>query len=196
MNGLTESRNGGRRTPPRVSPARRANHSMLEETLAPVVSDLLVAAEAQVQTVLAAAEADAGAELARAREEADRIVDEARSEGMRAASQVAAHELVEARQRARGLVLAARRRAYETFRRRVVEAVQQEAAAPGGQWIGERMEEMVRARVGGPSSSQRTGRALLTAVAESGSRRAVLGPEDLVDQALESMSAEIEGLWA
>lgn len=169
---------------------------MLDAALAPVAHDLLVAAEATVQRVLAAAEDEAAAELRRARAEAARILDEARADGVRAASQVAARELVGARQRARELVLAARCTAYETLRRRAVEAVEQEAARPEGQWITERLAELVRARVGGPSSSRPIGRPLLPVVAESGNRRAVLRPEDLVDQAFESMAAEIEGLWA
>jgi F0F1-type ATP synthase membrane subunit b/b' len=196
VRGLVESSDEVERSSLRGSRTPSASHSTLEDALAPVASDLLVAAEAYVRSVLAAADADAEAELARARVEAARILDEARSEGARAASQVAARDLVEARQSARELVLAARRKAYDAFRGRVVEALEREAAAPGGRWIGERLEELVRARVGGPASSRRIGHRPLTVVAESGNRRAVLRSEDLVDQAIESMAAEIEGLWA
>jgi len=162
----------------------------------PVGDAIVDAALARAQATRAAAAADARLELARAREEAARILDEARFDGTAAATATAASELTIARREARETILAARRRAYETLRDGAVKELVHRAATPDGRRLAERLQALVRDRVGASASVHTAGPGNLGAVAESGNRRAELEPDELVDQALESLGAGIEALWA
>ena len=87
--------------------------------------------------------------------------------------------------------------AYETLRDGAVAALVRQAATPEGRRLAERLQALVRDRVGavgvgaqrGPGQLGGGGRVPATG-GPSSSRRA------LVDQALESLGAEIEALWA
>jgi vacuolar-type H+-ATPase subunit E/Vma4 len=168
----------------------------MEAPLAPVVDALVAAAVERARATRAAADADAQAELARAGEEAKRLLDEARTDGATAAAAAATSQLTMARREARETVLAARRLAYETLRGHAVAALVHEAATPEGRRLAERLVALVRDRVGASASAHRAGPGNFGAVAESGNRRAAVGPAELVDQALESLGAGIEALWA
>jgi len=167
----------------------------LEAALAPVVDALIASADARARDERAAAQADAHAELARARAEAAGLLGEARTDGALAADHTVAVQLAEARRAARETILSARRDAYETLRRRTVEALELHTATPAGRWLGERVAALVRDRVGAAATVHRAGPGQLAAVAESGHWRAALGPAELVDQALESLATEIVALW-
>lgn len=173
-----------------------ARDASIEAALTPVAGSLLDLAAASAERARAEADADAAHALSRARADAAQILADARAEGARVAARAGAIQLIGARREAREAVLEARRRAYEALRQRAVEAVVAEAATTAGGWLGERLEELVRSRVGPGASTRRVGAGDLTAIAEAGHRRAVLGPEDLVDEVLASMATEIEGLWA
>jgi len=140
-------------------------------------------------------------ELAAAHAEAERLVAQARAEGAEAADWIASLQLAEARREARETVLEARRRAYETLRRQAIEALDRRATTPEGRLLAERLSALVRGRLG-PDASQvetsvrGTGHDGLALEAQSGNRRAAIGPRLLVDHVLLSMSKEIEELWA
>jgi hypothetical protein len=163
--------------------------------LAPVARALLAAAEARARAEHAAADEDVRAELGRAHADAERLLAEAREEGRRAGGHVAAALLVVARREARSTVLAARRRAYETLEHSAVEALVERAGTDEGRQLAQRMEELVRDRIGGSAPRPSAGTGGLVTVAELGNRRASLGPSDLVDLALASMADQIETLW-
>ncbi len=184
-------------SPPRGRTTRaERERAAMEASLVPVVDAILGAATARAEATRAAAAADARAELARARDEATRTLDEARAEGIEASAATAAAQLTTARREARETVLAARRRAYETLRDGAVEALVLQASSPDGRRLAERLLALVRERVGASASVHAAGPGNLGAVAESGNRRAELEPGELVDQALESLGAGIEALWA
>jgi len=168
----------------------------VQTALVPVADALLAAARASARTTLSDAEADARAELARARAEADHILDEARAEGAEAATKTAAGQLAAARRQAREMILGARRRAYDAVRSGAIEQLAREASTPEGRRLAERLEVLVRDRVGPSASVRRSGPDTVTAVAEDANRRAVLGPEALVDHALMSLADEIDAVWA
>jgi len=165
-------------------------------SLAPVIDAITDAAQARAQAIQAAAAADADAELARARREASRILDAARAAGTAAAATTAASQLTVARRQARECVLVARRQAYEMLRDGALAALVRRASTPDGRRLAERLQTLVRDRVGASASVHRAGPGNLGAIAESGNRRAELEPEELVDRALESLGAGIEALWA
>lgn len=163
--------------------------------LAPVAEGLLGAAAAGARRTRAAADADVDAEIASARAKAAHLVAEARAEGERAAARIAASQLTAARQGAREAVLAARRQTYENLRRDAVDALVRAASTARAAWLGQRLAELAAERLGPAARVSRTGRGGLTAVAESGNRRAVIGPEELVDEVLATMGTQIEDLW-
>jgi vacuolar-type H+-ATPase subunit E/Vma4 len=175
------------------SSAGDAQFAALRTALEPVAAALLAAAQARVDAVLTDAENDAAIELDRARAEAKRIIVTARAEGRELAERVAALELADARREASGLVLAAHRRAFATLRMRAIEALIAEADTPSGRELGEWIVEAVRRRVGAEATVTRVG---LSVEAASGNRRAILGPTELIDAALESLAVDVEALWA
>jgi sarcosine oxidase gamma subunit len=97
---------------------------------------------------------------------------------------------------AREILLAARRRAYEILRQRAYEVLLLQAATQEGRQLSQRLETLVRDRVGASASVRRVGPGGLGVVAEAGNRRAAFGPSELVEQALVSLGPEIETLWA
>jgi vacuolar-type H+-ATPase subunit E/Vma4 len=184
-------------SPPRGRGTRAdRERAAIEASLVPVVDAITDAARARAQGIRAAAAADARAELARAHQEATRIVDEARAAGTEAATVTATSELTVARREARERVLTARRQAYETVREGALAELVRQAATPDARRLAERLQTLVRDRVGASASVHSAGPGNLGAVAESGNRRAELEPGDLVDRALESLGAGIEALWA
>jgi vacuolar-type H+-ATPase subunit E/Vma4 len=184
-------------SPPRrrISRAER-ERAAIEASLRPVADAITQAARERAHATRAAAAAAARAELTRAREEAQGILAEARADGDAAAAATAAIQVTMARREAREMVLAARRAAYETLRERAVAALVEQAATPEGRRLAERLQRLVRDRVGASAAVRSGGPGNLRAVAESGNRRAELAPGALVDQALESLGAGIEALWA
>jgi len=168
----------------------------MEAALVPVVDALLATARARAVTQRAEADEDARTELAEHRAAAERLVAEARADGTRAAQQRAAAQLATARRQAEEMILAARRRAYETLRREAVEALVRQGGTAEGRLLGRRLVALVQDRVGASMPVHQVGPGGLTAVAESGNRRATLGPPALVDQVLGSLADEIEALWA
>lgn len=164
--------------------------------MTPVAHALLTAARASAQATLSDAEGDARAELTRAHAEAERLLDEARAEGVEAATKTAAAQLAEARRLAHEKILGARRRAYDAVRRGAIEQLARAASTPEGRRLTDRLTVLVRDRVGPTASVRRSGPDTVTAVAENANRRAVLGPEALVDHALMSLADDIEAVWA
>lgn len=161
----------------------------------PVAASLVGSAETRAQRIRDCARAGAEATVAGALAEAERLLAAARADGADAAAREAARQLVDARRRSRDVVLAARRLAYEALRQSAVEELARQAATPGGQWIGERLAQLVTSRAGERASVSRAGPGGLEVVAEAGNRRVAIGPVELVDQALQSMPDEVEALW-
>jgi len=164
--------------------------------LASVADALAADAGQHAETVRSAAERDARAELARANDVAQRMLAEARADGTRAASQQAELDLAAATRQARGTVLAAQRTAYDAVRRRALELLEQRAGSPAGRQLGVLLEHLARARIGPPATVHRTGPGSLGVVATSGNRRAVIGPAELVDAALDALADEVAALWS
>ena len=184
-------------SPPRGRTTRaERERAAMEASLVPVVDAILGAATARAEATRAAAAADARAELARARDEATRTLDEARAEGIEASAATAAAPADHGpargtRDRARGTPTRVRDATDGA-----VEALVLQASSPDGRRLAERLLALVRERVGASASVHAAGPGNLGAVAESGNRRAELEPGELVDQALESLGAGIEALWA
>lgn len=167
----------------------------IEVALDPVAAALIGSAEASARTIRARARSDADATVAGALADAERVLAAARAEGAEAAAREVARQLVEARRQTREAVLGARRHAYETLRESAVEALVRQASVPAGQWIGERLAQLVAGRAGGRASVSRAGPGGLEVVAESRDRRVAIGPLELVDQVLGVMPDEVEALW-
>jgi len=164
-------------------------------SLAPVVGALFDSARRRAQAASAAAARDVHSELERAHSEAARILGEARADGARAAAQRADVQLAAVHREAREVILTARRTAYDTLRRRVIEALERQGATPAGRQLGVLLETLARERVGAPSSVRRTGPGALSVQATAGNRRAAIGPAELVDAAFRALSSEVESLW-
>ena len=187
-------------TEPRPPRTRKApsdpEQAALDAALAPVVEAIMDMAQTRAQAIRADAAAATRAELARVHVEAERILDDARADAAAAAAATAASQLTMARREARETVLAARRRAYETLREVAVATLVQRSATPEGRQLAARLQTLVCERVGTSASVHAGGPGNLGVVAESGNRRAEVGPAGLVDQAVESLGTEIEALWA
>ncbi len=168
----------------------------LAGALAPAADALLADAREAADRALAASAGDDRRRVEQARAEAAAILEQARADGARAARRVATARVAGARREAGGLVLAAKRQAYESLRRAAVAALRELAATPGAPALAPRLEDLVRQRLGDGARVRREGPGELTVVGELDRRAAVLGPEGLVDQALEAMGPAIEGLWS
>ncbi len=156
---------------------------------------LLDTARASARMTFSDAEGDARAELASARAKAEHLLDEARAEGVEAATTTAAAQLAAARREAREMILGARRRAYDAVRSGAIEQLARDASTPEGRRLAHRLVVLVRDRVGPSASVRRSGPDTVTAVAQDANRRAVLGPDALVDHALMCLADEIEAVW-
>lgn len=168
----------------------------MADALEPVTRALLLAAQARADDLRARTDIEVRDEVSEARARARGIVDEARAEGERAAEWISGSRLSAARREARNMVLAARRRAFEKLRHRAVDDLARRAESPEGQMLSARLSELIGERLGGGAKVKAEGGSSLELAAESGSRRASIGPGDLVDQVLSSMSAAVEEMWS
>jgi len=168
----------------------------LESELAPVVAALWVSARSRANAISEASEQGAAAELARAGAEAERILRQARLDGTAAADQTAAILIANARRQAHEVVLLARTAAYQALRTRTLDALQEQASTPEGRRLAELLEALVRRRVGATTLARPGGAGGLSAAAERDNRRASIGPEQLLDRALQALAGEVESLWA
>lgn len=164
--------------------------------LHPVIRTLGDEALSRAAAILSGADRDASAELADARDEAERILRQAERDGTEAASRVAVIRIAKARRDARQAVLTAQRTVYETARARALDELERRAATPAGRRLGAHLEALVQARIGAKAPTHGTLRAPLEPSAERGNCRASIGPAELVEQALQSLSNEISSLWA
>jgi vacuolar-type H+-ATPase subunit E/Vma4 len=174
---------------------RAGRHETVAAAVAPVVGALSEDARQRIATVSAAAERDAAAELDRARNEAAAILEKAGADGERAAAQRAAAEVAAAHRDAHRSVLAARREAYLGVRRRALEVLTRRGETEEGQRLGAVLEQLACARVGPSPTVRRSGPGSLIVAASSGRRRAVIGPDELVDRALRALDNEVATLW-
>ncbi len=175
---------------------RAGREETVEVAVAPVIDALCEDARQRIAVLSAAAERDAAAELDRARDEAAAILERARADGERAATQRAAADVAAAHRDARRVVLAARREAYLTVRRRALEVLARRGDTEEARRLGTVLEELASARVGPTPTVRHSGPGALTVVASSGKRRAVIGPDELVDRALRTLAVEVAALWA
>ncbi len=113
-----------------------------------------------------------------------------------AAERIASLQLAEARRHAHETILAARRRAYETLRSDAIEALVRRSTTTEGRNLADRLSALVEQRLGGVASIRHVEPDPLEVEAESGNRRAAIGPASLVDHVLLSMTEEVDGLWA
>lgn len=165
----------------------------LTTELRAVTTGLGEAARSQAGAILSEADRDAAAELANAREEAQRILRQAEHDGTEAASRAATMRVARARREARRILLTAQKTTYDALRNRALGALEGRACSPEGERLTEHLEALVQARIGRGAPARR---APLGAVAERGVCVASIGPEDLVEQAMQSLSSEIASLWA
>ena len=163
--------------------------------LEPVRNALAESARRNVADERARVEDEVRLDMARVHVEVDGILARARTEGAGAAGWIAALQLAAARRDAREMVLGARRRVYQSLRREAIDAIEARASTPEGQMLVERLSVLVSERLGGDARVNRTGPGTLAVEAESGLRRAAIGPASLVDYVLSSMTEEVEGLW-
>ncbi len=168
----------------------------MASALEPVSEALVAAARRRAEQQRADAIEDVRIELSRAHAEAHRLVAEARVQGASAAEWVASLQLVEARRQAREMVLGARRRAYEALRQDAIERLALRARTTEGRMLTDRLSALVEERLGRDVSIDEAERDVLVIEAQSGNRRATIGPTVLIDHVLLSMTEEVEGLWA
>ena len=168
----------------------------LATELHPVITDLVETARTRADAVLSEADRDAGTEVAHARDEAERILRHAELDGTEAATKAAVMRVARARRDARQIILTAQRAAYEALQVMALEALERRAFSPEGRRLGEHLETLVRARIGGEAPARRAARAPLEAVAIRGECVASIGPAHLVEQALQNLSSEVASLWA
>jgi len=164
--------------------------------LEPVSEALVAAARLRAEQQRADSIEDVRVELSRAHAEAHRLLAEARVQGASAAEWVASLQLVEARRQAREMVLGARRQAYEALRQDAIGALALRATTTEGRMLTDRLSALVEARLGRDASFDQAERDVLVVEAQSGNRRAAIGPTMLIDHVLLSMTEEVEALWA
>lgn len=168
----------------------------VEASLEPLSEALVTAARARADDLRAAASEDVRRELSRARSEAERILEDGRLQGVAAAEWIATLRNSAARHQARETVLSAQRRALDKLRQHAIDALVDRAGTPEGRKLSDRLSAHLSERLGRDVQVHREGSSVLELVAESGSRRAFIGPEALVDDVLSSMAEVLEGLWA
>ncbi len=151
-------------------------------------------ARADAERALAEADADVAATLAAARSEADAIRDAARAEGESDAAAVLSAKRARARRQARAVVLAAQREAYDELRSQVVQALSAIRDDPGYRPWRDRLAEHARTVLGSDAvvSEAPEGGVL----GEANGRRASYTLVGLADQVIDTMGAEVEGLWS
>ncbi|MGO9342066.1 MAG: hypothetical protein ACLP6E_06045 [Acidimicrobiales bacterium] len=168
----------------------------MASAVAPVSEALIEAARRRAEQTRMRVEEDARAELARAHAQAESMLAQARADGVSAAERIASLQLAEARRHAHETILAARRRAYETLRSDAIEALVRRSTTTEGRNLAHRLSALVEQRLGGVASIRHVEPDPLEVEAESGNRRAAIGPASLVDHVLLSMTEEVAGLWA
>lgn len=168
----------------------------MRAALSPVTDALLARARERARAELVRADEETRDTLTRAEEQASRVIADAKAEGAAAAERAAAAQRTFGRRAARAMVLAARRRAYEGLRAAAVEELIARAATPEGRLLTERMTAWVHERAGEAATPGRVEQGTLEAIARSGNGLASLGPTALIDEALASLSDEVEALWS
>jgi vacuolar-type H+-ATPase subunit E/Vma4 len=163
---------------------------------APVSEALIEAARRRAEEALARATEDARTELVRAHAQAESLLAQARADGTSAAERIAALQLAATRREAHETVLAARRHAYEMLRHDAIEALIRRSSTTEGRNLADRLSALVEERLGGAAAVRPVEPDPLAVEAESGNRRAAIGPTSLVDHVLLSMTEEVERLWA
>ncbi|MGZ4514759.1 MAG: hypothetical protein ACXVX5_08620 [Mycobacterium sp.] len=165
----------------------------LVDPLAPVREELLARARADAERELAEADADAAATLAAAQSEADAILQAARAEGESDAAAVLSAKRARDRRQARAILLAAQREAYDELHSQVVQAASALRDNPGyGPWR-DRMAEHARRVLGADALVSEAPEGGVRA--EANGRRVAYTLVGLVDQVIDEMGADIEGLW-
>jgi vacuolar-type H+-ATPase subunit E/Vma4 len=164
--------------------------------LRPVSDTLLRSAQQRADEHRAAAREQVVLEVQNARSEAGQLLADARAEGAAAAEWIASRHLAAARREAREIVLGAQRSIYETLRREAIAALARHAGTPEGRMLAGRLSALVDERLGDGAPVHREHPEDLSVEAESGNRRAGIGPSALIDHLLVSTVEEIEGLWA
>ena len=166
----------------------------IADPLAPVREELLARARAQAEREVAAADAEAAATLAAAQSEADAIHDAARAEGESNAAAVLAVERSRARRQARAVILAAQRQAYDELRSRVVQALPALRDDPAYRPWRDRLAAHARTVLGADAvlSEPPEGGVL----GEADGRRVRYTLAGLADQVIDTMGADVEGLWS
>ncbi len=168
----------------------------MASALAPVYEALIEAARERAEQTRTTATGDARADLARAHAQAESMLAQARTDGVSAAERIGSLQLAEARRQAHETVLAARRRVYETLRNETIEALVRCSSTTEGRNLADRLSALVQDRLGGAAAIHHVEPDPLEVEAESGNRRAAIGPTALVDHVLLSMTEEVAGLWA
>jgi colicin import membrane protein len=164
-------------------------------SLEPLREGLLAEARARAAGRLEAAHAAAQASLADARAEAEALVARARDEAEDRARRSRARALAAARREARAQVLKARRDAYEALRRACLEQTLGLRGSPGYPALLDRLERSARARLGAGTRIERDPQAGGVR-ARAGSRSVDETLPVLALRALDSLGAEVAGLWA
>ncbi len=144
--------------------------------------------------MVAEADADAEATLVAAQREADAIRAAARAEGESDAAALLAAERARVRRQARAVILAAQREAYDELRSQVVQGLSALRDGPGyGPWR-DRLAERARKVLGADAvvSEPPDGGVL----AETNGRRALYTLVGLANHVIDTMGADVEGLWS
>ena len=164
------------------------------DPLLPVREALLARARADAERLLAEVDAEADEIVARAEAEADAIRAEARAQGEADAAAVLVAERARARRQARVVVLAAQRESYADLSARAAEQVATLRADPGyASWC-DGLRENARAALG-PAAvvTEHPGGGVL---AEAPGRRVAYTLVGLIEQAVEALGPDLEGLWS
>jgi vacuolar-type H+-ATPase subunit E/Vma4 len=165
-----------------------------EDPLAPVRGALLHAAERDAARMVAAARADAEEARSRGVREADALRDRARAQGEADGQGAVVTARRRARRRARSAVLRAQGEAYAQLRREVRAAVIQLRDEPGYPALHDRLVAEALSTLGPGATVVES--PLGGVVAEAAGRRVDLTLPALADRLLDSMGAELVGLWA
>jgi vacuolar-type H+-ATPase subunit E/Vma4 len=164
------------------------------DPLSPLREALLSRARADAAATLAAADRSAAETMADAQQQVAAMLAAARETGRADAAVVLAGERARAARTARGIVLAAQRDAYEAMRVRARDAVSGLRGDPLYPALLEALRQRARVDLGPEAVLREHPRGGV--IGEGAGRRVEYSLDDLADEIVDRLGAELDGVWA